>query len=189
MSHTAVILEMAGADPARDRFVRRHGDHTTTIALVGDPATTPAVAQGLIAEGADAVELCGGFGLVPHAAVRAVVGETAAVGAVGFGFESLEGVAAYQATFGTAESLPGGFLVVHPGADPAVDRYTYPDRAAPATFVLVPDAGAAAEVARELAGQGARLFEVYGRPGPEVAVAVLEATDGKVPVGLAAYPG
>ena len=189
MTHTAVILEAEGTDPSTDRFVAAHGGHTTTIVLVGDPSTLPAVARDLVAGGADAIELCGGFGPVPQAAVRAAVGDRADVGAVAFGFESLEGVAAYKAAFGTGEPLPGGFLVVGPGAEPAVDRFTHPDPAAPATFVLVPDAAAAAEEAGRLAAEGVRLFELYGRPTPEVAVAVLEATSGRVPVGVAAYPG
>lgn len=183
MSHTAVIIEVPGTDPATDRFVVRRSDHTTTVVLTADADGVPALAAALVDAGADAVELCGGFGVVPQAAVEDAVDGRARVGAILYGFESLEQIAAYKAGFAAGEDLPGGFLVLHPGADPAVDR-TVHDGEVKATIVAVPNNEAAGPVARELAGQGARLFELYGGLGAQGARAVLDATDGAIPVGI-----
>ena len=188
MTHNAVVVEVPGTDPSRDRFVFQRGDHTTTVALVPDPAAVPAAAAALAAEGADSIELCGGLGPVPQAAAQAAVGDGARVGAVVFGFESLEGAAAYKAGFGHGEYLPTVFLLLHPGADPTVDVATHEDEQAPATFVAVPDVATAASVAGRLADEGTRLFELYGGLGATGATAVLDATKGKVPVGVATYP-
>jgi hypothetical protein len=189
VAHNAIILEAAGTDPSSDRFVFQGGGHTTTVVLVPDPAAVPQAAADLAAEGARTIELCGGLGPVPQAAAQAAVGDRARVGAVAFGFESIDGATAYKAGFGRGEHLPGGFLVLHPGADPAVDVATHDDDLAPATFVAVPDAATAGEVARKLAGEGARLFELYGGLGADGATTVLDATGGTIPVGVAAYSG
>jgi hypothetical protein len=188
MTHNAIVLEAAGTDPALDRFEFRSGGHTTTIVLVPDPDAVPGAAADLAALGAETIELCGGLGPVPQAAAQAAVGDRARVGAVAFGFESLDGAAAYKAGFADGAFLPGALLVLHPGADPAVDVVTHDDPVAPSTFVAVPDVAAAAEVARRFADDGTRLFELYGGLGAPGAAAVLDATGGKVPVGLAAYP-
>jgi hypothetical protein len=70
MTHTAIIYEEAGADPAIDRIATRHGDHATTIVATGDgsPAGVAKLAAELVGEGADVVELCGGMG--PDVAAR-----------------------------------------------------------------------------------------------------------------------
>jgi hypothetical protein len=186
MSHTAIIYEAAGADPATDRIVTRHGDHTTTVVATGDgdPTSVAGLAAGLVGEGVDVIELCGGMGPVPQAAVLAAVGDRATVGSVMYGFESLETVAAYKAGFAAGEFLPAAFLYLEPGADPTVDRAVKADEATHSTFVAVPDADAAVAVARELAAQGVRLIELYGGLGPEAAAQVIAATGAQVPVGL-----
>ncbi len=69
----------------------------TTVATVASVDEAPAAAAALVADGARRIELCGGMGPVPAAAVRAVV--DVPVTTVLFGFESLPSAAAYRARF------------------------------------------------------------------------------------------
>ena len=186
MTHTAIIYEEAGADPATDRVATRHGDHATTIVATGDgaPESVAKLAAELVDAGADVVELCGGLGPVPHAATLSALGDRVPVGAVMYGFESLTSAAAYKAGFSAGEFLPAAFLYLEPGSDPAVDRTVREDEATRSTFVAVPDADAAVAAARELVRDGARLLEIYGGLGPDVAARIIEATGGEVPVGV-----
>lgn len=186
MTHTAIIYEEDGADPATDRVTTRHGDHATTIVATGDgsPAGVAALAAQLVDGGADVVQLCGGMGPVPHAATLAAIGDRVPVGSVMYGFESLTSAAAYKAGFSAGEFLPAAFVYLEPGSDPAVDRTVREDEATRSTFVAVPDGDAAVATARELVRDGARLLELYGGPGPGVAARVIEATGGEVPVGV-----
>ncbi|MFC4854880.1 DUF6506 family protein [Actinophytocola glycyrrhizae] len=93
-----VLFEDPAADPERHRW--RFG--STTVMAVPSTGDTPGVAARLVAEGATRVELCGGMGPVPAAAVRAVV--DVPVATVLFGFESLPAAAAYRARFEAAVS-------------------------------------------------------------------------------------
>lgn len=72
----------------------------TTVATVASAADAPAAAAALVAGGATRIELCGGMGPVPGAAVRAAV--DVPVVPVLFGFESLPAAAAYRARFEAA---------------------------------------------------------------------------------------
>jgi len=90
---SAVLFEDPGA-PLRWRF------GATTVAAVPSAAEAPLVAASLVAAGAERVELCGGMGPVPAAAVAAAV--DVPVVAVLFGFESLPAAAAYRARFEAA---------------------------------------------------------------------------------------
>lgn len=186
MGHTVIIYEASGADPATDRIVTRRGEHVTTVVATGDgeAESVAALAARFVDEGADVIELCGGMGPVPQAATLAAVGDRATVGAVMYGFESLESVAAYKVGFPAGEFLPTAFLYLEAGSDPAGDRTVREDPTAPTTFVAVPDADAAVAVARELAGDGVRLIELYGGLGPDVAARIITATGAQVPVGV-----
>lgn len=73
---------------------------STTVATVASADGAPAAAAKLVAEGATRIELCGGMGPVPAAAVRAAV--DVPVVTVLFGFESLPSAAAYRARFEAA---------------------------------------------------------------------------------------
>ncbi|MFD7551936.1 DUF6506 family protein [Streptomyces sp. NPDC059816] len=183
-----VIYEMEGGDPAVDLLSVSTSHGRTRVRAVGEPAQAVELATRLVAEGADLIELCGSFGAVWHARIAREVGARARVGAVYYGFESLTTIAAYKERFGTGEALADSFLVVHEGADPVQDRARYekPSDGGPITIVAVPDAKAAARVAGEL-GPGLALIEIYGASGPEVAEAVIEEVDARVPVGLTAY--
>ncbi len=97
---SAVLFEEPGADPATTRWTFG----ATTVVAVPSVSDVPAVAAQLVEAGAERVELCGGMGPVPAAAVQAVV--HVPVTTVLFGFESLPPAAAYRARF---ESLnPNG---------------------------------------------------------------------------------
>jgi hypothetical protein len=92
----AVLFEDPAADPRKHRW---HFGSATVVA-VPSVADAPATAARLVAEGATRVELCGGMGPVPAAAVRAVV--DVPVTTVLFGFESLPAAAAYRDRFESA---------------------------------------------------------------------------------------
>jgi uncharacterized protein DUF6506 len=189
VTHTAIIYEATGADPAADRIVTRHGEHAITVVATGDgsPPSVAKLAAELVDEGAEVIELCGGMGPVPQAAALAAVGERAIVGTVMYGFESLTSVAAYKAGFAAGEFLPAAFIYLVPGSDPAVDRTVKADEATQTTFVAVPDTAAAVTAARELAAEGVRLIELYGGLGPEAAAQVIAATQERIPVGVVSH--
>lgn len=90
---SAVLFEDPAAPPGGTRWT--FGG--TTVVAVPSVADTPAVAAELVAAGAERVELCGGMGPVPAAAVRAAV--DVPVTTVLYGFESLPSAAAYRAHF------------------------------------------------------------------------------------------
>jgi hypothetical protein len=182
-----IIYEKAGADPTKDRIVtERAGSRTTLVAT--DPSTVVATAVRAVDEGADRIELCGSLGPVPHAEVLEAVGDRVPVGAAMFGFESLAGVADYQARYGK-EFLHEAFVYLQPGADPAVDRVVREDEHSRTWFVAVPDAATGAAVAVQLVdGEGVRLLELYGGFGPAEAAQVITAINARAPVGVPSYP-
>lgn len=77
----------------------------TTVVTVRSVAEAPEVAASLVAAGAERVELCGGMGPVPAAAVAAAV--DVPVTTVLFGFESLPPAAAYRARFESSQRPNG----------------------------------------------------------------------------------
>jgi Family of unknown function (DUF6506) len=101
----AAIWGGLDADPAKDRFVFEHDGGRITIVVVPDPEAVPKVAEQLVGEGVERLEICGGLGTAAAAAAIEAVGDRARVAAVAFGFESLPGAAAYRARF--EEALTG----------------------------------------------------------------------------------
>ncbi len=64
----AYIYGQPGADPVADRFVlEREGQRTSLVPVPDESAA--AVALELVDEGAELIELCGGFGLAEAARV------------------------------------------------------------------------------------------------------------------------
>jgi hypothetical protein len=90
---SAVLFEDPNAAPGGNRWTFG----ATTVVAIPSVADAPAVATELIAAGAERIELCGGMGPVPAAAVLAAV--DVPVTTVLYGFESLPSVAAYRARY------------------------------------------------------------------------------------------
>ncbi|MBN6055645.1 hypothetical protein JYK22_27180 [Nonomuraea sp. RK-328] len=182
-----IIYEEAGADPRVDVMAIETGHGRTRVRAVAEPDQMVDLLASLVAEGVDQVELCGGFGAVWHAEARRVTGGKVPVGAIYYGFESLTSVASYKERFEAGEALSEAFIIVHEGADPEADRVVREkDAGGRTTFVAVPDANAAAEVAGKLAGE-LQLIELYGGEGPEGAGPVIRAVNASVPVGVSGY--
>jgi len=73
------------------------------------------------------------------------------------------------------------------GADPDRDRFTKEFPPQSTTFVPVPDEATGAKVAAELAKAGYGLIELYGGFSTAGAAAVIEAVDGRAPVGVGSF--
>jgi hypothetical protein len=185
-SDNVIIYEAPGADPAVDRIVTEHAGTRTTL-VATDASAIVATAVAAVEQGADQIELCGGMGPVWQAKVREAVGDRVPVGAVMYGFESLTAIADYKARFGH-ELLQGAFIYIQPGSDPAVDRTVVEDEHSRTFVVAVPDASAAPVVATELVdGEDIQLLELYGGFEADDAARVIEAIDGRAPVGIPSY--
>ncbi|MEU1393511.1 MULTISPECIES: DUF6506 family protein [unclassified Nonomuraea] len=183
-----IIYEAAGADPAADVLAIENEHGRTRVRAVPGPGDMAALVSRLAGEGADRFELCGGFGALWHAEARRVLGGSAPVGAIYYGFESLTAIASYKARFEDGEALSEAFVIVHEGADPESDRVVrHRDDGGATTFVAVPELDAAAEVAAKLAG-GLQLIELYGVDAPDAAEPVIRAVlAAGVPVGALAF--
>jgi hypothetical protein len=95
----AYIYGQPGADPAADRFVIEREGQRTSLVPVPDESAVAAVALELIDEGAELIELCGGFGLAEAARVVEAVDGRVPVGHVNFAVDSVTGAASYKARF------------------------------------------------------------------------------------------
>ena len=83
-----------GTDPITDRVVIERSGFRTTIIPVSEPSAAVEVAVELADDGAQLIELCGAFGPVIAARVIEATGGRVPVGSVGFGSESVAGLAA-----------------------------------------------------------------------------------------------
>lgn len=185
-SNNVIVYEVAGADPAVDRIVTEHAGSSTTL-VASDPSAIVGAAVDAVDQGADQIELCGGLGPVWQAKVNDAVGDRVPVASVMYGFESLTGVADYKARYGH-EFLHSAFIYIQPGSDPAVDRTVTESANDRVFFVAVPDASAAPAVAAQLVDvEGVQLFELYGGFEAGDAAQVIEAIDGRAPVGIPNY--
>ncbi|MEU8895452.1 DUF6506 family protein [Nocardia sp. NPDC048505] len=81
-----------GCDPDRDTTVVDTGRSRTVLVGCGTHEQAPAVARRLVAEGAQLIELCGGFGPVQTAAVIQAIDEAVPVGTVSYGPEAIGGL-------------------------------------------------------------------------------------------------
>lgn len=161
---------------------------TDAKVVVGVPADdVVATAIGLARAGVDRIELCGGFGPVPHAEVVAALAARPApvpeVGTVLYGFESLEGAAAYKARFAAGEHLVWALLHADTDAPDGGRRVDDAD-GTPIVAVRPDDVG---PTAAAMAAAGVGLIELYAGLGTDAVAAAVEASGG-LPVGLAVPP-
>ena len=98
-SNWAYIYGQPGADPVADRFVIERDGQRTTLVPVPDESAAPQVAVQLVNDGAELIELCGGFPITVAARIVEAVGGRVPIGRVTFGVESVTGAAAYKARF------------------------------------------------------------------------------------------
>lgn len=95
----AYIYGQPGADPVADRFVIDRAGQRTTLVPVPDESAAAGVAVGLVDEGVQLIELCGGFTVQDAARVVEAVDGRVPVGHVTFGLESVTAAAEYKAQF------------------------------------------------------------------------------------------
>jgi hypothetical protein len=92
LRHWGFIYTAAGADPQRDRTVVDSGECTTVLVGVSAPEQGIDVARGLVAEGVQLIDLCGGFGPVHTGRIIEAIDGAVPVGSVGYGPESVDQV-------------------------------------------------------------------------------------------------
>jgi len=80
----AFIFLAGGAEPSKNRARVTTPQVDLTIVAATDYAAAEKVARALVAEGVQAIELCGGFGVAGTARIAQAVAGKAAVGAVRF---------------------------------------------------------------------------------------------------------
>jgi predicted polyphosphate/ATP-dependent NAD kinase len=88
------IFTGRGLDPAADRAVIERADFRAVMVGVNSPSEAVEVAEKMVSEGIQLIELCGGFGPVWTAKVIEAVGDRVPVGSVGYGPESIDAMAA-----------------------------------------------------------------------------------------------
>jgi hypothetical protein len=86
------IYTADAADPERDWNVVESGTCTTILVGVDRPEHGVGVAERLVADGVQLIELCGGFGPVHAARIIEAVGRFVPVGSVGYGPEAVDQV-------------------------------------------------------------------------------------------------
>jgi len=86
------IYTAPGADPQRDYTVVDSGDCTTILVGVSAADQGVEVARRLVDDGAQLIELCGGFGPVHTARIIEAIEGGVPVGSVGYGPESVDQV-------------------------------------------------------------------------------------------------
>ncbi|MEV0249544.1 DUF6506 family protein [Nocardia sp. NPDC050712] len=92
LEHWAFIYVADGCDPDRDISIVDTGKSRTVLVGVGAHEQAPAVARRLVADGAQLLELCGGFGAADTAAVLAAIDSAVPVGTVSYGPEAISGL-------------------------------------------------------------------------------------------------
>jgi hypothetical protein len=90
LSRFGFIVTGAGYEPGTHRVTMASPLVTTTMVGVTHPSEAPAVAQAMVADGVQLIELCGGFGPVWTAQVIAAIDGAVPVGSVGYGPESID---------------------------------------------------------------------------------------------------
>lgn len=84
------IVTGAELEPTKHRVTMQSPAFTMLVVGVTKPEQGLAVAQAMVAEGIQLIELCGGFGPIWTAKVIAAIGEAVPVGSVGYGPEAID---------------------------------------------------------------------------------------------------
>lgn len=183
----AIIYEGYGAEPDQTKFVRESASGKLTIVAIGDPAESLSAAIALVNDGAELIELCGAISPTWRAKVSEAIGNRAKVSSVTFGFESLALAAAFSSSFHEGNPPREAFIILENGSDPTRDRFEKAFHPQQTTFVPVPDEVTGAKVAAELVESGFGLIELYGGFTAAGAAKVIEAVNGRAPVGIGSF--
>lgn len=92
LSRFGFLVTGAGLDPTVHRLTMTSASFEMRVVGVAHPALALAVARGLVDDGVQLLELCGGFGPVWTARVLEAIEHRVPVGAVGYGPEALAGL-------------------------------------------------------------------------------------------------
>jgi hypothetical protein len=84
------IVKGAGYDPAQHTVTLASPEITTTMVGVSRPEQALAVADWMVGQGVQLIELCGGFGPIWTAKVIDAIDGRVPVGAVSYGPESID---------------------------------------------------------------------------------------------------
>ena len=178
-------------DKESEPMVIEHGDSQIGIAAASEPPAAPKVANQLVQEGAELIELCGGISTGWLAEVSTAVPTNIPIGLVTYPFESLDTIAEYKARFESKEVTDDEgtlFIIKSDDADPSVDRIRTDHNGSGWTeFVAVNNELQAAYVAAARSANGATLVELYGGFDLETADTIHKVTNGEIPIGVASY--
>jgi hypothetical protein len=183
----AIIYEGYGAEPNKTKFVRESASGRLTIVAIGDPSESLSAAIGLVDDGAELIELCGAISPTWRAKVSEAIDGRAKVSSVTFGFESLVLAAAFSTSFHEGNPPREAFIILESDSDPIRDRFEKAFNPQHTTFIPVPDEATGASVAAELAESGFGLIELYGGFSDAGAAKVIEAVNGRAPVGVGSF--
>jgi hypothetical protein len=86
------IVTGAQLDPAQHRNVMQSPAFEMVSVGVSSPSQALAVAQQMVREGVQLIELCGGFGPKWTAQVQEAIAHRVPVGSVGYGPETIDGM-------------------------------------------------------------------------------------------------
>jgi hypothetical protein len=84
------IVTGAGLDPEKNRMIMRSPAFEMIAVGVARAEQGVAVAEGMVREGVQLIELCGGFGPVWTGKIIEAIGGKIPVGSVGYGPESID---------------------------------------------------------------------------------------------------
>jgi hypothetical protein len=93
LDYFGFIFTGRGLDPATHRSVIAQDDFRTLVVGVSSADQGVGVAQEMVADGVQLIELCGGFGPVWTGRILEATQGAVPIGSVGYGPESIDGMA------------------------------------------------------------------------------------------------
>lgn len=183
----AIIYEGYGALPNATKFVRESESGRLTIMAIGNPSESLPTAISLVNEGVELIEFCGYIPLIWKVKVAQAIGNRARVSTVTFGIESVVLAATYNQSFYQGVPPREAFIILESGSDPIRDRFEKVFAPQHTTFIPVTDEETGVNVAVELADAGYGLIELYGGFTTVGAARIIEAVNGRIPVGVGSF--